>query len=122
MFLEILLYSLLSVPHRYCFCRMERRRGKGLIMDQDYHGRVVQLEARMQRMEVIMQALLNRLGIAAAEVMPQEPMEIVAIRAALLAGDKIKAIQLFRSFYGVGLREAKEAIDLMEGTMRRPGL
>ena len=32
---------------------------------------------------------------------------------ALLSGDKIKAIKLYRSIYGVGLKEAKDALDAM---------
>ncbi len=87
-------------------------------MEQEYHKRVVQLEARMHRMEVMMQALLMRLGVDLAEFIPQEPSEIIAIREALLLGDKITAIKLYRSFYGVGLKEGKDAIDAMEGNLR----
>lgn len=64
-------------------------------------------------MEGMMQALLIRLGINPAEVTPQEPPENRAIREAVLSGDKIKAITLYRALYGVGLKEAKDAIDAM---------
>lgn len=80
----------------------------------DSYGRFIQLEARVHRMEAMMQALLIRLGIDPAEVTPPEPPENSAIREALLSGNKIYAIKLYRTFYGVGLKEAKDAIDAME--------
>ncbi len=43
----------------------------------------------------------------------QERPEIAAIRAAVRAGNKIEAIKLYRSLYGVGLQEAKVAVDAM---------
>jgi large subunit ribosomal protein L7/L12 len=87
-------------------------------MEQEYYKRVIQLETRMQRMEAMMQALLIRLGIDPAEVTPQDPPETRAIREALLSGNKIQAIKLYRYLYGVGLKEAKDAIDAMEGSLR----
>ena len=64
-------------------------------------------------MEAMVQALLIHLGINPAELTPQEPPEIRAIREALLLGDRMKAIKLYRSFYGVGLQEAQDAINAM---------
>jgi ribosomal protein L7/L12 len=87
-------------------------------MEQEYHKRIVQLEARMNRIEAMMQALLMRLGVELPEVMPQEAPEVRAIREALLMGDKITAIKLYRAFYDVGLKEAKDAIDSM-GNLHR---
>ena len=87
-------------------------------MEQEYYRRLIQLEARVHRMEAMMQALLVRLGVDPAEVTPQEPPEMSAIREALLSGDKIKAIKLYRYLYGVGLKEGKEAIDAMERDLR----
>ena len=85
--------------------------------EQEYYRRVDQLVTRMNRMEAMMQALLIHLGIDPAEVTPQDPPEIRAlrdaIRAALLAGDKMKAIRLYREHYGVGLKEAQDAIAAM---------
>jgi len=51
-------------------------------------------------------------GINPVAVTPQERPEMEAIRQALLSGDRIKAIQLYRSVYGVGLREAEDALGL----------
>ncbi|BCL78748.1 hypothetical protein ccbrp13_12130 [Ktedonobacteria bacterium brp13] len=70
----------------------------------------------MNRIEAIMQALVFRLDINPAELVPLEPAQPPmppAIREALLAGNKIKAIKLYRVFYDVGLKEAKAAIDAM---------
>ena len=64
-------------------------------------------------METMMQALLLRLGINPAELTPPERPEIRAIREALLSGNKMKAIQLYRSLYGVSLKEAQDALDAM---------
>lgn len=82
-------------------------------MDQAYHKRIVQLEARMNRIEAMMQAVLIRLDINPADFMPPEPPEVILIREALLAGNKILAIKLYRELYGVGLKEAKDVIDSM---------
>jgi ribosomal protein L7/L12 len=76
-----------------------------------YEERVVHLEARMRRMETMMQALLTHLGINPAELEPQLPPLPQTIREALLAGDKMKAIKLYREMYGVSLKEAQDAIE-----------
>ena len=81
--------------------------------EQEYYRRVDQLVTRVNRMEAMMQALLLRLGINPAELTPPERPEIRAIREALLSGNKMKAIQLYRSLYGVGLKEAQDALDAM---------
>lgn len=87
-------------------------------MDQEVHSRVFQLEVKMSRMEAMMQALLARMGIDPAEVEPPEPPVQQAIRDAMLSGNKIKAIQLYREQYGADLKSAKDAVDAMEHQMR----
>ena len=85
-------------------------------MQTNEHARIVQLEARVRQLETMMHALLLRLDINPAEVMPPEPLEppqMKAIREAVLSGNKIEAIKLYRYLYGVGLKEAKDAIDAM---------
>jgi ribosomal protein L7/L12 len=106
-------------------------------LDQEHARRIVSLEARMRRLETLMQQLLIILttsradvertmqmetmlqelrlsqGINPVTVTPQERPEVGAIREALLSGDKIKAIKLYRSIYGVGLKEARDALDAM---------
>lgn len=69
-------------------------------------------------MESAMQALLARLDIDPAEFIPQQSQDNQAIWNALMAGNKILAIKIYREQYGVGLKEAKDAIDAMEGQYR----
>lgn len=87
-------------------------------MEQSEYARLVQLEARVARIESAVQALIARLGIDPAEFMPQQTQQNEAIWSALMAGNKILAIKLYREQYGVGLKEAKDAIDAMEGQYR----
>jgi ribosomal protein L7/L12 len=87
-------------------------------MDSEERTRFAHLEARMHQMEQAMQAVLSRLGINPAEVIPQVSQQHQAIQNALMSGDKIKAIKLYGEQYGVGLIEAKAAIDAMEHQMR----
>jgi len=105
--------------------------------DQELARHITSLQARMNRMEILMQQLLTILttsradgertmqmqtmlqelrfspGINPAAFTPQERPEIGAIREALLSGDKLKAIKLYRSVYGVGLKEAQDALNAM---------
>ncbi len=91
-------------------------------MEQEYYNRLAQLEDRIEQMEAVMQALFIRLGINPAELVARGmsgPAEMGAIREALLSGNKINAIKIYRSIYGVGLKEAKDAIDAMERDLYR---
>ncbi|GHO68167.1 hypothetical protein KSC_070590 [Ktedonobacter sp. SOSP1-52] len=111
--------------------------------DRDVARRLTSLQARMNRIENLMQQLLLTLTSSHAHMeqtqllrnilqelrsdptphtpevdLPtnspsQERPELVAIRQALLAGQRLKAIQLYRSLYGVSLQEAQNAIDTM---------
>ena len=99
--------------------------------DQDYASYITSLQARMNRMETLMRQLLNMLspGTSTGEriqiqnmlqelqrnpaVPPQERPEMGAIREALLSGDRMKAIKLYRSVSGVGLKEAQDALDAL---------
>ncbi len=105
--------------------------------EHELSRRITSLQSRMNRMEALMEQLLHTLTSSQAHIdqyrrmqaMLQElregpttqsvtrgsdtrqPPEMVAIRQALLAGERLKAIQLYRSLYGVGLKEAMEALD-----------
>jgi ribosomal protein L7/L12 len=41
-----------------------------------------------------------------------------SVEAAILAGRKIEAIKLYREEHGVGLKEAKEAVEAIQRSMR----
>jgi ribosomal protein L7/L12 len=99
--------------------------------DQELSRYITSLQARMNRMETLMRQLLNMLSTGAStgeqtqiqnilqqlhdnpEISLQERPELGAIREALLSGDKLKAIKLYRSVYGVGLKEAQDALDAL---------
>lgn len=105
--------------------------------DQEVTEYLTSLENRMNRLETLMQELLltltssqahieqtirmramledlrRGLDINPATVSPQEQAELDAIYQAVRVGNKIHAIKLYRNLYGVGLREAKNAIDAM---------
>jgi len=57
--------------------------------------------------------MTNMVGINPVAVRREERPEMEAIRKALLSGNRIKAIQLYRSVYGVSVKEAQDALDAM---------
>ena len=89
--------------------------------EQEYARRITSLGARMNRMETMMQEVLIHLGIHTrgtaginpVAVSPEERPEIPGIREALLSGDRMTAIKLYRSAYGVSMKEAIEALNAM---------
>ncbi len=87
-------------------------------MGQDYEH-LIQLEIRMQRMEAMMQALLTRLNINPETLVSMDTSRNEPVRQAVLAGNKILAIKIYRELYGVDLKQAKDAIDAIEREMRR---
>jgi ribosomal protein L7/L12 len=112
------------------------------MFDQDVARSINTLETRMDRIEALMQRLLYTMLTSQGNaeqiqqiqailqelrgdpeghvapmyqpmVSPQERPEMAAIRQAVRAGKKIEAIKLYRSLYGVDLKEAKRVIDAM---------
>lgn len=73
---------------------------------------------QIRRIETLLQELRGSSDTHPAAVSPvtasqQERPEMAAIRQALLSGNKLKAIQLYRSSFNAGLKEAQDAIDAM---------
>ena len=66
---------------------------------------------RLMRIERKLDRIIAHLDIPEYTTIPE------AIRAELLAGNKINAIKLYREQHGVGLKEAKDAIDQMLETL-----
>lgn len=88
-------------------------------MTPEEASRFYALQAQVQRLEAMMQLLLTRLDIDPAEIEPQGgPLEDQNIQEALLHGNKIEAIKLYRGQTGLGLKEAKDAVDALERRMR----
>jgi ribosomal protein L7/L12 len=62
-------------------------------------------------------------GLRLDTMPPPTPLPVMgdpgeAVRSLILAGQKIQAIKLYREQTGVGLREAKDAVDAMEEALR----
>ena len=77
----------------------------------------------LQNMQRFQQSLLNLGFNQSSPSIPDSQMvmsptperrEMRAIHDALRSGNKIQAIKLYRELYGCGLREAKDAIEVME--------
>lgn len=73
---------------------------------------------QIRRMETILQELRGNSDTHTAAASPvtvaqQERPEMATIRQALLSGNKLKAIQLYRSAFNAGLKEAQDAIDAL---------
>jgi len=50
---------------------------------------------------------------------PHPDEKIAALRELLFAGRKIEAIKLYREMTGLGLKEAKEAVEGLESSLRK---
>lgn len=70
------------------------------------------------RLEAKLDALMQHSG-ARYEPLKQLPADV---KAALLDGNKIEAIKRYRAHHGGGLKEAKDAVDLLHEEMKRQGL
>lgn len=73
------------------------------------------LQSRVRELEDKLQFLYRRLNIDDADPNSTEPSP--QIQAALRRGDKIGAIKIYRELTGVGLAEAKQAIDGIESKL-----
>ncbi len=70
------------------------------------------LMARLERVEQKLDLLLQNAGIASPG--EDEDAAIAEVRALLRAGRKIEAIKRYREVTGVGLKDAKDAVEAME--------
>lgn len=70
------------------------------------------LQSRVRELEDKLQFLYHRLNIDYASASPDsDPVFSPQIQDALRRGNKIEAIKIYRELTGVGLAEAKQAID-----------
>ena len=72
---------------------------------------VQQLRSRVNELEDRLKFLYRRLGIDFDTDPSADPIMSPQIQAALRSGNKIEAIKIYRELTGVGLAEAKDAID-----------
>jgi ribosomal protein L7/L12 len=68
----------------------------------------VNVERRLARMEEKINSIMNQLGIRKEDQVPPEVAGLVQ------AGRKIEAIKVYRNATGVSLKEAKDAVELIE--------
>lgn len=73
-----------------------------------------ELRAQLDRIEQKLDLLLRVQGIATPEPSPPVQDHTQEYKQLLRRGQKIQAIKLYRERTGVGLREAKEAIEALE--------
>lgn len=71
------------------------------------------LQSRVRELEDRLEYLYKRLNISDADP-DTDPIRSPEIQAALRRGNKIEAIRIYRELTGVGLAEAKRAIDQIE--------
>ena len=75
---------------------------------------VLQLRSRINELEDRLKFLYRHLGVAYESDSSASPINNPQIQEALRRGNKIEAIKIYRELTGVGLAEAKEAIERAE--------
>ena len=78
---------------------------------------ILLLKSRISELEDRLNFLYQRLGIEDADP-NSDPVRSPQIQEALRRGNKIQAIKIYRELTGVGLAEAKEAIDRAERSLK----
>jgi len=76
------------------------------------------LKSRLSELEDKLQFLYRRLNIDYMDP-NSDPARSPQIQEALRRGDKIEAIKIYRELTGVGLAEAKRAVDNLEARLGR---
>lgn len=74
---------------------------------------ILLLKSRINELEDRLNFLYQRLGLEYSDP-NSDPIRSPKIQDALRRGNKIEAIKIYRELTGVGLAEAKEAIDRAE--------
>jgi ribosomal protein L7/L12 len=83
----------------------------------DKHDAAPTVEARLQAVEAKLDAIIAHLGIGGAAAAsptpfpPTDPRAMPAVMDLIRRGKKIQAIKHYRELTGVGLKEAKEAVE-----------
>ncbi len=90
---------------------------QGMVAPMDEHSRIVALEFQVAELRRQLTFLLNHLGLR----VPDEvvPPHVKAALEALQHGSKIDAIKRYQQMTGCGLKEAKDAVEVLEAGLRR---
>jgi ribosomal protein L7/L12 len=75
--------------------------------------RVNRLERRLARMEQKLDAVAAHLGVVVADPGRPQLADLPEVRKYLQEGKKIQAIKAYRESTGVGLKDAKDAVERM---------
>ena len=83
----------------------------------------IPVDQRLAAIEAKLDLVLARLGVGEDDVPPDVwgAQDADPVLEAIRAGMKIKAITLYREHTGVGLKDAKAAVDAMIAELRRNG-
>ncbi len=83
-------------------------------MDLSDAARTAQLVQAVERLERKVDFILKHLNLEFDEANAPEPAYMVEARDLIRRGNKIQAIKIYREHTGLGLAEAKAAIDALE--------
>jgi large subunit ribosomal protein L7/L12 len=82
---------------------------------------IEELQRQVRRQGELIDALYRRLGVGQLDAagIPTETGDYPEVVDAINAGNKIQAIKAYRERTGLGLKEAKDAVEALERTMGR---
>jgi ribosomal protein L7/L12 len=88
-----------------------------MFTDSANERRIAELESRLARLEQRVDMIAGRLGFGDPGAMQPGMTDMTEIEQMLRKGQKIEAIKIYRQKTGVGLKEAKDAVEAMERRM-----
>lgn len=91
----------------------------GFFGTSDEQSRLAKIEATLARLEDKVDFLYRTLEVRYATPEERVPPYIAEVRALLERNRKIEAIKLYREHTGLGLKEAKDAVEAIEQTLPR---
>jgi ribosomal protein L7/L12 len=85
-----------------------------LLNTQSDSERILILARAIKKLERKVDFILAEMNLVYDDFGDDDLFDLSEVREALLRGNKIEAIKLYRLQTGVGLKEAKDAVDEME--------
>jgi ribosomal protein L7/L12 len=76
---------------------------------------LLELKQRIALLETRLQQVFEHLGIAPRESEPSDPVSDPEIQDLLAKGNEAQAVKRYRELTGLGLAEAKDAIEQAQG-------
>jgi ribosomal protein L7/L12 len=79
-------------------------------------ARLAALEAQVARLTALVDRLYLTLGVRSTDpASPPDPRDDPRVLDAVRRGNRIEAVKIYRELTGLGLREAKAAVDSLSG-------